>query len=139
MVDTLPSQCSVSVWSVAMPTAQMSVEEIAAIACKRLSRPGTLGLGTMVHALPSQCSTSVCRAPIEPIAPTAQTLLADRAATPLSVLSPWSELGLATTRQARPHAGVGVVEGDLAAASLARGVWAATAPARRARTTASQA
>src|SRR5918911_4476907 len=70
MLQLFPSQCAVSVrcwwmsvfsfWN--MPTAQMLSAEIAVIAPNRLTALYSVlmfGLGTTLHRVPSQCSTSV--------------------------------------------------------------------------------
>src|SRR5260370_12149262 len=54
------------------------------------------GLGTIVHLVPSQCSIRVLNAPPVLKEPTAQTSLAEVAATALSVADPVLGLGLTT-------------------------------------------
>src|SRR5436305_4779822 len=95
-----PFQCSMSggVLSAVFPTAQTSLVETAATP-RRASLELTLGLDTTLHALPFQCSVSVCWL----VSPTAQTSLAEMLATPLS--SPG--LGLGTTVQAAASATAG--------------------------------
>src|SRR5436309_6335617 len=64
-LQLLPSQCSVSVWSLGagynMPTAQTSLlaPPTATTPHSSLSAEPGLGLGTMFHCVPSQCSVRV--------------------------------------------------------------------------------
>src|ERR1700730_1316592 len=63
IVQCVPFQCSINGWKPllpeALPTAQMSVAEMAEIADRPLLSDATLGLGTMLHMVPFQCSMSV--------------------------------------------------------------------------------
>jgi hypothetical protein len=87
-LQKFPSQCSVKPPVLKLngfrdhPSAQMSLEPVADTACKKLSPEG-LGLETMLHVEPSQCSISVEK-PNEawPQYPTAHTLLGPSATTP---------------------------------------------------------
>ena len=95
-VQVLPSKCSIRlplvlpfVRLVPWPTAQMSLAEMAVTAFRN---PLTvLGLWTTLHLVPSKCSM---RPPVVPESalppPTAQTLVGDTTATPLSVPPPES-------------------------------------------------
>src|SRR2546429_256726 len=68
-----------------VPTAYASVGDRASTAASTFDAPDTgLGLGTMVHALPSQCSTSV----VPELPPTAQTSEAEVPPTPWRKASP---------------------------------------------------
>src|SRR5262249_17895470 len=93
----VPSQCSISARVAvevpglrAEPTAQTSLEEIAATALSLLSAAVLLRLGTTRHERPSQCSARVPPADF----PTAQTSLGATAATPRSSLLSVPGLGL---------------------------------------------
>jgi hypothetical protein len=79
------------------PPAQTSVLETAATAD---SPPDSAGVGTMLYAVPSQCSASSWLLPVAVSAdPTAQTSPAEMLATALSWLLPGEASGLATTAQ----------------------------------------
>src|SRR5437899_2242968 len=71
-----------------MPTAQTSFAEPTATLRSELTArkvASRLGLRTTLHELPSQCSTSVSGAPDAPVlVPTAQTSVAETAATPVN-------------------------------------------------------
>src|SRR6266849_1219700 len=84
-----------------IPTAQTSLVDTAATADSRSLPVTGLGVGTTLHAVPSQCSASV---PAASVCPTAHTSLADTLATPLS----WPPDGLETTVQAWAAATPGV-------------------------------
>src|SRR5258707_13549655 len=91
----VPFQCSMSggVQVLTFPTAQTSLVETAATP-RRASFELALGLATTLHAVPFQCSVSVCWS----VSPTAQTSLAETLAAPLSSFSD-PGLGLGTTLQ----------------------------------------
>src|SRR5438105_2202968 len=64
MLHSEPFQCSVSVrgWpepALKPPMAHISPEDSAEIDQSPLGSPAGLGLGTMLHCVPSQCSTRV--------------------------------------------------------------------------------
>src|SRR5207244_11804167 len=74
-IDQLvPSQCSASAWyPLPNPTAQASVGERAATSRSMFQSP-VLGVLTILHAVPSQCSANVCSAVCRVHrSPTAQT------------------------------------------------------------------
>src|SRR5687767_14808793 len=75
----------------------MSVAETAVIALRTLSPELTLGLGTMLQLVPSQCWMSVRSLPVCVYVPTAHTSLGDTTATSLSSLRNGPTLGLGTT------------------------------------------
>src|SRR5579885_1084844 len=89
-----PFQASVRVtneplWSMALPTVQTSSSwGTAATLFKKLAgplAPGTLGLGTICHEEPFQCSKRVARPPLvagKLVPPLTQTLLWETAVTP---------------------------------------------------------
>src|SRR5438552_2743651 len=102
-VHAVPSQCSIKAPPSAEPTAQALLGEVAATPAR--PAPGTgpesraqagaspgSGLGTCVHAVPSQCSITVCPDPGQQLrpwscqSPTAQALPGEVAATPNSSL-----------------------------------------------------
>src|SRR5215469_5874406 len=108
-----PFQCSTRVlaliWPVEkFPTAQMSRADRALTPDRKVcpNWPG-LGLGTIVHFVPFQCSTSVTVGPELPVgvkwksSPTAQMLAGETTATALSTSSP-GRLGLRTSRHLTP-------------------------------------
>jgi hypothetical protein len=76
-----PFQCSTRVAEPPEPTAVQSVAVAHAIPFRN---PRTVGAATVVHALPSHCSTSDCGAELE--LPTAKQRIADEQATPRSPL-----------------------------------------------------
>src|SRR6266571_442019 len=81
----VPFQCSVSVCPASDPTAQMSVAETTATPFRTLFDVPTLGLETTFQLVPFQCSINVWKAPLELVEdPTAQTSVAETAATPFS-------------------------------------------------------
>src|SRR5947207_2578337 len=108
MPQVPPFQCIVSVWlkSARLPTAQMSFGDEAARACRRLFVPATLGLDTMLHDVPFQCSirVEVCvplwQLPVQVI-PTAHTSFVAMAVTAERELSAL-RLGLDTRLQTIP-------------------------------------
>src|SRR6185437_3110695 len=75
------------------PTAQALRADAVVTEAKALKLPA-LGLGTIFHTRPFQCSTSVLRRPPPAYAPTAQTLPAEVAATPSRIMSPFKSRGL---------------------------------------------
>src|SRR5260221_13066785 len=88
------------------------------------------GLGTIVHLVPSQCSIRVLNAPPVLKEPTAQTSLAEVAATALSVADPVLGLGLTIQpEQARWPAAAG---GAVAVAESSKVAAAVTPVASRA-------
>src|SRR5690348_3859922 len=101
----VPFHRSVSVPLPLSPTAHTSVVDTAAT--PRSSDPEPvppgLGLGTMLHAVPSQCSVSVWNTVPALVeiwkSPTAQTSLAEMAVTPVRRLFPVPSLGLGTMAQ----------------------------------------
>src|SRR5512146_296606 len=89
-VQRRPFQCMVIALyrppTAAYPTAQALLADTAVTLCRKLAvLPGRFGLGTRVQAVPFQCSARVCW-PVpslsSPVAPTAQALRDDVAATP---------------------------------------------------------
>ena len=98
----VPSQWSVSVRSSNalvnhVPTAHTSSGAIAVTADSEFGNEPLFGLGTTVHAMPSQCSMSVLPGAPCPYPPTAQTSSAARAVTPLrSPPAGWPAFGLIT-------------------------------------------
>src|SRR5438046_1158077 len=89
-----------------MPTAQMSFADTAATALREWLDGPALGLGTILHCVPSQCSINV-RLSYEPSSPTAQTSLAEIAATALRIPA---EFGLGEIVHNCPHVGVAVAD-----------------------------
>src|SRR5438046_3136697 len=68
-----------------------------------------LGLGTILHWLPSQCNTNVRVPPVVRLdEPTAHTSFGETTATPSRVLSVELGLGLGTLNQTDAQVGVGV-------------------------------
>src|SRR5215831_7127906 len=85
MVQLVPSQCSVSVSPLLLPTAQMSFVEMAAIPDRVLCESNggwfVVGLEMMLQLVPFHCSisgTSVSKSLSTPL-PTAQTLVGESA------------------------------------------------------------
>src|SRR5207253_11132724 len=59
-LQAAPFQCDASVATFSTrPTAQMSLELIAAIPCKKLPSTPSFALGTIAQAVPFQCKVSV--------------------------------------------------------------------------------
>src|SRR5690348_3413305 len=83
----------------ALPTAQISLAEVAEILERTLPVLLRFGLLTTFHEVPSQCSISVTVAPFEPAwNPTANTLFEASAMTPFSaLLLVVGSLGVGTT------------------------------------------
>src|SRR5215472_8124375 len=88
-----------------LPTAQALVAETAATA-DRAARPPGVGLGTLVHLAPFHCAIRVVMAALAPtpftVAPTAQALVADTAATPARMPPGAPRPGLGVCAQAVP-------------------------------------
>src|SRR5256885_12264986 len=129
MLQPFPFQCSVSgcapvvlLPGLQRPTAQTSAAPIAKTALKRLFPGPTLGVGTTLQVLPSQCSANVCytRLPLTKV-PTAHTSLGAIAATPVSRLRPPFMLRELTALQFELH-GADDARGKVAPARLARPV-----------------
>src|SRR5215469_12457531 len=78
----VPFQCSIRVLPLAYPTAQTSLAELVATACRELVL--RVGLLTTLQLVPFQCSIQVQYPRLESSSPTAQTELAELAATALS-------------------------------------------------------
>src|SRR5262249_26183059 len=113
MVHRVPSQWSVRVlqlgdaWGfVVKPTAQTSLDAIAATALSPLVKfgPITFGLGTVTQLDPFQCSMNAC-APTEP---TAQASLGEIAATPFRLVWFGWVFGRAAILQEPAGLGVGL-------------------------------
>jgi hypothetical protein len=112
MVHVVPSQCIVRRCSPPkpeqpdaqeLPTAQISLEEKADTPSRTLFTEGTLGLGTILHEVPSQWRVRVCQGPeATSYWPTAQTSLGAIADTEVRWLSNSEALGEVTWVQARP-------------------------------------
>src|SRR5438067_8235818 len=104
----MPSQCSVSVWKSSLslsapPVAHTSSAAIAATAANLLKVAPGLGLGTICHDTPSQCSARVCsESSTLPVAPTAHISVAESAETEYSWLYLACTPGLATTPHCTP-------------------------------------
>src|SRR6516165_739351 len=88
-----------------LPTAQALVAETAATA-DRAARPPGVGLGTLVHLTPFHCAIRVVMAALAPtpftVPPTAQALVADKAATPARMPPGAPRPGLGVCAQALP-------------------------------------
>ena len=96
----------------ALPTAHTSLASFAVTPCSELVPVPTLGVATMVHVLPFQCSARVRALGIGPVRPTAHMLLGLSAATASRSLIALAVFGLATWLTAGVHAAP--VLGDLA-------------------------
>src|SRR5712692_2933095 len=104
-----PSQCSISVFAGLVllsesPTAQISWEEIATTPVRSLRNDPTLGLETILHLMPFQCSISVFPELVLLLKefPTAHMLLAETADTETRSLPDDATFGLVTTLQVVP-------------------------------------